>query len=101
MIWYYLFMIILIVGTIVGLSTLISQHWNNVLAQLRNKAEGGDIPHTIDRRPRYLEQENLSEKMLGDQPVEGGGQQGGGDRARGGIPHSPKGGTNSMRMRDN
>ena len=62
MIWYYLFMIILLVGIIVGLSTFISQYWQTIQNQLRQKIS--DIPHTVDRKVRYLEEEGAHKENL-------------------------------------
>lgn len=47
-------MIILLVGLIVGLSTFLSQYWNNIKNQLQSKIS--DIPHTTENKKlRYLE----------------------------------------------
>jgi len=67
-------MIILIVGIIVGLSTFISQYWNSIQNQLRAKIS--DIPHTENRKVRYLEDDGQNrQNLLPVQPAQGGNPQ--------------------------
>jgi len=50
-------MIILLVVLIVGLSTFLSQYWNNIKNQLQSRMSY--IPHTTENKKlRYLEEED-------------------------------------------
>jgi len=66
MIGYYLLLILLLIGLIVGISACLNQYWSTIqqqLNQLRNSGYGGgDIPHTVQRRLRYLEEEAINQK---------------------------------------
>lgn len=84
-------MIILLVGIIVGLSTFISQYWQTIQNQLRQKIS--DIPHTVDRKVRYLEEENAHKENLLNQ----GQPQNNADRPAVNAPEKKKNPMNPMR----
>jgi hypothetical protein len=56
MLWIYILITILTALLIIVIASLVSSYWNKIALQLQESRNvySGDIPHVMDRRPRYL-----------------------------------------------
>lgn len=61
MIWYYLLLIFFLIALILALSTCISSYLNKMRSQ---SGFSDDRPHTVNRRPRYYNQEDDKQREL-------------------------------------